>query len=172
MAYEQQASSALQDGLDELMVLEQHAARRVAALDERIQTIQRQQQQWVEDVSQRTANLETVLKGIESANERTQAMAENMRVYSTSSVMVFVGTILLCLLLIAGSGWWANRTTEQVAKRRAELAALNTQLEQTPVVARVNGHDYIRVVRGSETTLINKGRQPLLGRYARVDYAR
>lgn len=154
-----------QDRVDELLLLEQRADRRAEKFIDITSDYQEKYQKALDDI-------DASLTKINTASDQVRNYADYSAKHALRTVKLFLGTVIFCVLFIAGTLWWSNHIMKVIAQDKAYLAELDTKLKHTPVIMPFKGKDYVRVVPNSELSFTRSDGNKVPGRYSQVWHVR
>jgi len=143
-----------QERVDELFCLEQKAEGRAEKLLEAAKDFEE--------------NL-TEIKAASNSIQRNMMLCETISARATN---LFWGSLLVSLIIIAGTMWWERHIDVGLTDSKAELARITTKLKHTPVILKYYGKDFVRVIPDTETSFTRGGDSEVPGRYAQVWHTR
>jgi hypothetical protein len=160
-----------QERVDELLLLEQRADRRAEKLIEITNDYQEKSQQALDDLLSKV-NIGDSLARMNAASDQVRDYVAQSAQHALRTAQLFLGTVIACVLVAAGTWWWSNHIVTGLAQDRADLASLDTKLKHTPVIMHFKGKDYVRVVPDSETGFTRGDDSEVPGRYAEMWHVR
>ena len=155
-----------QQCIDELVVLEKRAEERAEKLLKDHTYYQKKAQETADDLAKKMAQIERSLSNIRIASENIAGYMAQCEKHADRTRKIFMGAVVGCVIVIAGTLWWSNDVRTNLDKDRKELEYLDGLFKGMPDFEKVDGNNYVRIVDGSETNdLKNKN-----GYYAKVWY--
>ncbi len=113
----------------------------------------------------------TRLSNIRIASENIAGYMAQCEKHADRTRNVFMGTVAGCALVISGMLWWAHDVKNDLNADEKEMASFEALFRGMPEFQKVDGHNYVRIVKGTEKNDIeNEGGQTVHGRYAQVWY--
>jgi hypothetical protein len=161
-----------QDRVDELLLLEQRADRRAEKFIEITNDYQEKSQQALDDLLGKVSGIDTSLAKINAASDQIGDYVFHSEKHALGTAKLFLGTVIVCALFVAGTLWWSRHIVNELARAKADLAALDIKLKHKPVLVNFKGTDYVRVVPNSETGFTSVDGSDVSGQYAKVWHVR
>lgn len=158
--------------IDELLLIEQRVDRRAETFIELTNAYQEKNQNTLDDLLNNVGNISTSLWRMNAASDEVREYVAKSERHVLRTVQLFLGTVIVCALLVAGTLWWSHRVTSQLAEDRADLKALDIKLKHKPVIVHFQGKDFVRVVPDSETGFTRGNGSDVPGRYSQVWHVR
>ena len=162
----QEYDKRFQDCVDELMILQRDAEKITQELRSNYQYAHKKTQETADDLAKKMAGVERSLSNIRIASENIAGYMAQCEKHADRTRKVFMCAVVGCVIVIAGTLWWSNNVRTNLDEDRKELEYLDGLFKGMPDFEKVDGHNYVRIVDGSETSeLKNKN-----GHYAQVWY--
>lgn len=158
----------IQERVDELLLIEQRSQRRADQFLELNKEYQEKHQTTYEQLSNKTDEIYSSLQKINEASEKVAQYVDLCKKQATRSTAVLLYAVIAAAFIIGGTIWWSHHVNANLADAKDELSSLNTKLAHTPVIARFQGKDYVRVIPDSETGFVHDDGSNAPGRYAQV----
>ena len=160
-----------QERVDELLLLEQRVDRRAEKFIEITNHYQEKSQGALDDLLAKVGGIDESLAKMNAASDRVNAYVTHSATHATRTAKLFLGTVMACALIVAGTLWWSHHITSNLANAKAELASLNIKLQHKPIVIHDSGKDYIRIEPNTVVNLTDNDSQ-FKGTFAAIKYAK
>ncbi len=158
-----------QERIDEIAFLEQNIDKLAREWRNDSRDYQVTNQKSIQEMLSHINTVNDSLKKINTASSTIATYMTQCEHHANRTRNVFMGSVVACVLVIAGTLWWANDIRTNLAEDRKELVYLDELLKGVPDFQKANGKNYVRIVSGSETNeLRNEDGHRLEGRYAKV----
>lgn len=167
----QEYDKRFQDCVDELMILQRDAEKITQELRSNYQYAHKKTQETADDLAKKMTSVERSLSNIRIASENIAGYMALCEKHADRTRKIFIGAVLGCVIVIAGTLWWSNDVITNLDKDRKELEYLDGLFKGMPDFEKVDGHNYVRIVKGTETNEIKTDNgKTVHGRYAKVWY--
>ncbi len=170
----QEYDKRFQDCVDELMVLQRDTEKLTQELKSNYQYAQKKTQETADDLAKKMTQVERSLSNINVASGNIAGYMAQCEKHADRTRKVFMGMLVACILIVAGTFWWSNYVRDDLAEAQEQLKLLEPILKESPVFTKVNGKDYVRIVDGTETNnLVHQNDHTSVeGEYAEVWHLR
>ncbi|MBP9726687.1 MAG: hypothetical protein KBD83_04405 [Gammaproteobacteria bacterium] len=172
----QEYDKRFQDCVDELMVLQRDAEKITQELKSNYQYAHKKTQETADDLAKKMTSVERSLANINIVSENITGYMAQCEKHADRTRKVFMGMLVACVLIVAGTLWWSHYVRDDLAEAEKQLELLGPILKNSPVLVSVNGHDYVRIVPGTETDELgyyqDKDHEKIEGEYAQVWHVR
>lgn len=161
-----------QDRVDELALLGRDADERLSELTSLHRFCQSSYNNIATDLKEKMMAVDRSLSNIRIASENIAGYMEQCEKHANRTRNIFMAAVVGCVIIVAGTLWWANHLKNSLAEDIKTFNKLETLLKNEPVVIRADNHNYVRIVEGSETDdLYDKDKEHRIdGHYARIWY--
>ncbi|MBP9727086.1 MAG: hypothetical protein KBD83_06460 [Gammaproteobacteria bacterium] len=164
----QEYDKRFQDCVDELMVLQRDAEKITQELKSNYQYAQKKTQETADDLSKKMTQVERSLSNINVASGNIAGYMAQCEKHADRTRKVFMGMLVACVVIVAGTLWWADNLKINLAEDIKEFNDLESIFKNEPALERIKGQDYVRIIEDSETSLYDQNERTMDGRYAKV----
>lgn len=156
-----------QERVDELLFLENKVEEHIKNLVNMNEHYRKVYEAVTKDISQKMIGVNESFKKINEASEKIADYMENCEKHANRTRKVFMTTLGSCVLAIALTLWWSHHVKANLADAEKEVSYLSGLLKQVPVLTKVDGKPYVRIVPGTEIDdLQEQDGSPIEGLYA------
>jgi hypothetical protein len=158
-----------QERIDEIAFLEQSIEKLAREWQNDSRDYQVTNRKAIQEMLSHINTVNDSLKKINTASSTIETYMTQCEHHANRTRNVFMGMVAACVLVIAGTLWWANDIRTNLAEDRKELVYLDELFKKSPDFQQIDHENYVRIVAGTETNeLRNDDGHRLGGHYAKV----